>query len=145
MPATPEYSEVVMQALLDHLAPLTATVTGLKIERNRKDPAISRPILLVDDGADDIDDSTWGKDIHQFGIEIAAFAADLAEARRIAALAHQLIAADVTLGGKAVDCRRAGRSPETAQIRGGEDLAAEIVTYSIEFWTKPGDPFQAAP
>lgn len=140
-----EYAEQVMLQLMAQLAPLAVAHAGLRIERNRSEPLQTPPALLVDDGDDDIDDTIFGIDQHAMAFELGAFAADLAAARALAAEAHALIAADPTLGGYVIDCRRLGRRPDAAQGRGGGELAVEVVAYSLSFWTRAGDPFTAGP
>lgn len=139
--------EQVLQAVFDHLAALREAdeFAGLEIERNRRQPVKSLPSLIQIDGGDASDDSQWGKEEHRLGVTIAAYAGDEALADAIAARLHQRLAADTTLGGLAVDCRAVTTDADYSDGAGQAKVCVALREYEITYWTKPGDPFTAAP
>lgn len=58
---------------------------------------------------------------------------------------QQVLEADPTLGGLAVDTTLADADQGAAEEDGIGGLGEVFAAVTVEYWTKPGDPFTAAP
>ncbi|OYD82505.1 hypothetical protein [Azospirillum brasilense] len=63
----------------------------------------------------------------------------------LSAAIQQAVEADHTLGGIAVDTNLSEADQATAEDEGIGGVGEAFAAFTVEFWTRPGDPYTAAP
>ena len=140
--------ERCVQALMARLQSITG-FPGLAVLRQPDQEIETYPALALFEGDQTEDDSFSQVLMRDLEIRVEAWveAASPTLARQaleqLSAEVEQKFDADVTLGGLAFDLVRGGEQTEMAQD-GSVSVAAGLITYTLRYQTRRGDPFTAA-
>lgn len=125
--------------------------TSLTVERNRDAPVTNFPMLVVIDG--DMEASDSESNVAKYSMDVTAEgwvtadsgAAASSAANELYAQAVKAALADRTLSGLAVDITELSSNFQVDRSDGKKAVGMFSVSFRIDFFTKQGDPFTAAP
>lgn len=142
----------VREQILAAAATRLATLTGVAVERNRTAAVGAFPALVLRDGGMTPDDQTLGLTRYRLRFQVEGWveaATDALLGPALSDLQARVVAAllaDVTLGGLAVDLAEGETAdPEIDRGEGRRPLAAFATDFTVEFFTREGDPYQPGP
>ena len=140
--------ERCVQALMTRLGAITG-FPGLEVLRQPDQEIEASPALALFEG-DQLEDDSFSQVIMKdLEIKVEAWVQEVSPtlARQtldqLSAAVEQAFDADPTLGGLAFDLVRGGEQTEMAND-GSASVAAGLITYSLRYQTRRGDPFTAA-
>lgn len=145
----------IRQEVLDAFEAALNTTLGaldppVPVESQRREEVIRFPSVIVVDGDEGEPEEGIGI-VKRFAIvraegyvQATSQAALRNEREFLQAHVIRAIASDYTLGGWAVNATHTNTESLTI-FHSTQPLAAFAVTFEVEYWTKPGDPFSLGP
>ncbi len=129
-------------------------IAGVTTYRNRRRevPHAAMPAFVqVDGGHDEPSDDNSGRTTYQLQVSVEGFVTADTDALLGPALSDHhgklvsAVLADRTLGGLAIDVREGPMVADLDRSEGSAPAMAFNCTFTVDYWTVPGDPYTVAP
>jgi len=128
------------------------TIANVTVERNRVEPVEAFPSLVMIDGGQSLTEENAGFKLHSLRVEVEGYvsaptAAELGPALNdLHGQTVLALMADRTLSDQAIDLHEGEfRDPEIDRTQGHSPHAAFSLTFEVDYFTDPSDPYQPAP
>ena len=128
------------------------TIANVTVERNRVEPVEAFPFLVMIDGGQSVTEENAGLKLHSLRVEVEGYVSAPAAAELGPALSDLhgqtvlALMADRTLSDLAIDLHEGEfRDPEIDRTQGHSPHAAFSLTFEVDYFTDPSDPYQPAP
>ncbi|MDP6622793.1 MAG: hypothetical protein QF754_11065, partial [Alphaproteobacteria bacterium] len=129
-----------------------AAIPDITVERNRIEPVVAFPTLVMVDGGQTVSEENTGLKLYALKLDLEGYtqattAAELGPALSdLYAKAVAALMTDRTLGGVAIDVREGElRDPEIDRTQGHGPHAAFSLAFEVDYATDPADPYQFGP
>jgi hypothetical protein len=142
--------EQILVAFKGKLDAITG-ISGLTVERNRADPVQEFPALVMHDGGHEVTTENTGMTGYEMTVTVEGFVASASQAatgtdmNALYAKTVQAVLSDCTLGDLAVDINEQSMEVALNDLIGNAPCSAFNLIFSVQFYTKQGDPFSLAP
>lgn len=122
-------------------------VAGATVRRNSADPAEAPDTIDVyDTGGQEPLQAGGGIEEYLLEVPIDLFAADGPALNTLEAKAWQVLAANASLGGVAIDVARIRQEGGALdRVDGHPNAISRAMPVSVRYWTREGDPYSVGP
>ena len=142
----PAARESVLQALFSQLQPLTSTITGLVIERNRVATITHFPTLVMRDGSQEVIEVRTYQHTYRMDVEISGVTKGKdtigSAVNELYAQTLQQIIVNQTLGGKTEKVDEISMDLNLDRTEGRERVGVFSLILAIQYTTPEFNPFQ---
>ena len=142
--------EQVLEAFKNTLSSISG-IDRLTVERNRVAPVQDFPKLVMRDGGQEVTEENTGMMGYRMTVDVEGYVAydknsnPGTDINSLYGAVVEGVLADRTLGGLAFDITETGLDLALDNMPGNAAYAAFNVTFTVDYYTTPGDPYSLAP